>query len=268
MVLMKKFPFKYVLITGASSGIGKAIAIQLANENIVLYLNGRNEQALIQTKEECVAKGAIVHIQILDVRYKQKMKEWICSLSQIDLVCACAGVSASTLGTSNCNNYPEDPTIVYPLIETNLMGVLNTILPAITVINHQKPKPDGYKGNIAVIASVAAFFSSPWSPSYCASKAAVDRFVMANGGILKRMGIHLTSVCCGFVKTSLTEKNQFIMPGIVKADQAALNILYGIISKKRRIVFPLWLVILVKILDLLPSTFLEKITMHFFKQAK
>ncbi|MDI2091160.1 SDR family NAD(P)-dependent oxidoreductase [Commensalibacter oyaizuii] len=257
---------KSVLITGASSGIGKAIALSLARPNIRLYLCGRNSGALTRVATQCISRGASVQTKLLDVRDQEAMEQWIQSVGQLDLVLACAGVSASTVNKSCPQQLPESSVVTRQLMKTNIDGVLNTVLPAIEVMKRQEKKADGSRGRIAAIASIAGFVNSVWAPSYCASKAAVDRFMVSGGGAWQSHGIYLTSVCCGFVRTPLTDLNDFSMPGIMDPDIAAKKIIKGIMSNKRRIIFPLWMAWIARITDLLPIYLLEKFYLRYSKE--
>lgn len=257
-----------ILITGASSGIGRAVALYMARPNICLYLGGRDYDALVNIARECADRGASVEIKIIDVCDQNAMDEWIKSIGILDLVLACAGVTAGTVRGSQPLFIPEPSTQVRQIIKTNLDGVLNTVLPAIEVMQAQKSNKDGVRGRIAAISSVAGFVSSARAASYCASKAAVDRFMVASGGGLKSEGIHLSSICCGFVRTPMTAQNHFAMPGIVAAEYAAKVIVRGLVAKKRRIIFPVWLVMLARLVDLLPAGFIEKFYLRYLQEKE
>lgn len=256
-----------VLITGASSGIGYALAIRLAKPGVTLHLSGRRSDALAGLAEKCCQLGANVYTKIIDVCNQQEMDEWIKSAGQLDLVLACAGISFVPHVETHAHVIPEPIAQCYKIMQTNMNGVLNTVLPAIEVMQRQECNSEHIRGRIAAIASIASFFTSAWAPSYCASKAAVDRFMVASGmGWWKKCRIQLTSVCCGFVETPMTQKNKFYMPGKISADKAAQLILEGIEGRKRRVIFPVWLAIIARILDLFPVSFLEKIYLPYLQE--
>lgn len=255
-----------ILITGASSGIGRALAIRLAKPEVILHLAGRRADALTEVAKQCSQQGAVVYTKVIDVCHQQEMDAWIQSVGHLDLVLACAGVSSSPHIETHRHVIPEPVSQIHDIMQTNINGVLNTVLPAMKVMQQQELNSGSIRGIIVAIASIAGFFTSAWAPSYCASKAAVDRFMVASGmGWWKRYRIQLTSVCCGFVETPITQKNKFHMPGKISADQAAQLILAGVEARKRRIIFPVWLVIFARILDLIPVSFLEKIYMPYLQ---
>ena len=226
--------FGSALITGASSGIGEALALALAAPGVRLHLSGRDAKRLRAVAGACRARDATVLPMVIDVREAGAMAAWIGGAGQLDLVVANAGISA---GTSD--HAAESAAQTRAIFATNLDGVLNTVLPAMTVMAEQPLGPDGVRGCIAVIASIAAFVASPGAPAYCASKAAVDAWTVASAYGARQRGISLTSVCPGYVRTGMTAQNSFPMPGLMDAQRAARIILDGVAEGRVRVAFPL-----------------------------
>lgn len=244
------------LVTGASSGIGRALALACAAPGRTLHLSGRDSARLADTEAACRGRGATVRTRTLDVTDRAAMQDWIGEAGPLDLVLACAGLSGGTRrGETGCARQ-EDAEQIRRIFAVNLDGVVNTVLPAIASMQTQ-PLQDGVRGRIAAIASVAAAVASPSAPAYGASKAAVDRWLVSNGGAFAGAGIQLSSVCCGFVRTRMTESNRFPMPGIMEADRAATLILRGVAAGRRRVVFPWWLYAGARAMDLLPVSVVE-----------
>ncbi len=240
-----------VLITGASSGIGRALALACARPGAVLHLSGRHEARLRAVCAEARTKGAVVRPRVLDVADRDAMAEWVGNAGRLDLVVANAGVSEGTR-----NNQVEPADQVATVLATNVSGVVNTVLPALALMRGQAPGPDRVRGRIAVVASIAAFVTSPAAPSYCASKAAADTWTCATAPLAARQGIVMTSVCPGFVRTAMTANNRFPMPGILEPDLAAAIILRGVAAGRRRVVFPRWMGLLTRGAGLLPPRIL------------
>lgn len=238
---MKKF--NTILITGASSGLGKQLAIDFAKTGVCLYLSGRNEKRLLETANLCKEKGANVYTKIVDVKDKEKMKEWVLSCDKennIDLVIANAGISAGTFGGTE----PDEQ--VYEIFNTNIFGVLNTIEPLIPEMIKRK------NGQIAIISSMSSFIGMASCPAYSSSKACMTAYGEALRGYLKYHNIGVSTICPGFIKTPLTDKNKFVMPLIMSVEKASKKIIKGISKNKGMVAFPLILYILLKITRLMP----------------
>lgn len=224
--------FRTVLITGASSGIGRALAVACAAPDVTLHLSGRDPVRLEVTAADCRSRGAEVRTARLDVRDAEAMGAWIAGVGHLDLVVANAGIASIGI---------ETPERVRDILATNLSGVLNTVLPAIEVMAAQQPGADGLRGRIAAVASIAAFFPSPEAPAYCASKAAVDAWMVGSAPGARARGVALTSVCPGFIRTPMTAGREFPMPGVMDADRAARITLRRIQAGRVRVVFPWWI---------------------------
>ncbi len=239
--------FDSVLITGASSGLGRALALACARPGAVLHLSGRDGPRLDAVAAEVRAGGGTAHPRVLDVTDAEAMATWIGGVGRLDLVVANAGTSAGTgLGTT------ERPEQVRRIFDVNLGGVLNTVLPAMAAMRAQAPGADGLRGRIATVASIAAFVPAPGAPSYAASKAAVDAWTVATALTARADGIAMTSVCPGYVRTPMASANWFPMPGLMDADRAAAIILRGVVAGRRRVIFPWWMAALARAVGALP----------------
>lgn len=240
--------YKSILITGASSGIGKALAVAYAQKDITLFLTGRNEERLQQTALACQKKGAHVYTKIADVRDPFVMEKWVRQadeLRPLDLVIAAAGVSANVLGEKESDRETRE------IFATNVNGVINTVLPAVELMKKKK------KGHIALISSLAGYRFLGQAPAYSASKAAIKNWGEALSKDLLRDNIAVTVVCPGFVKTPLTEKNKFPMPFLMSPEKAAKIIVKGIAKKKTLLSFPKIMTFLVWFRSCLPAFVLE-----------
>lgn len=219
-----------ILITGASSGLGSALALAYAGVDTHLFLSGRDADRLAETAIACRAKGAIATTAIVDVTDAARMTEWIAAadrLAPLDLVIANAGVSG---GTGARRDEPAEQA--RRIFAVNLDGVVNTVLPAIDVMRPRK------RGQIALMASLAGFRGLPSAPAYCASKAAVRVWGEALRGTLARDGIGVTVICPGFVRTRMTERNRFPMPFLMTSEKAAGLMRRGIDANRARLAYP------------------------------
>ncbi|MBM3579580.1 MAG: SDR family NAD(P)-dependent oxidoreductase [Alphaproteobacteria bacterium] len=236
-----------ILITGAGSGIGCALAIAYARSGVNLFLCGRDLQKLQATKSLCEELGATVFLEVLDVADEQATKNWIEKIEDIDLVIANAGVSAGTAGGT------ESFAQVKKIFTTNLDGVLHVIHPAIEKMKQKE------SGQIALISSLAGFRGLPSSPAYSASKAAVRVYGEALRGNLSRFGIKVNVVCPGYVKTPMTDVNDFYMPFLMSAEKCAQIIKCGLARNKARIAFPFLLYFVLWFVTLLSPTITDPI---------
>ncbi len=221
---------KTILITGASSGLGKAMAIAYAKDSVQLLLTGRNQHRLQEVKKQCEEKGAYVETTntnvIDDVEFTNQLNEWN-NEYKVDVVIANAGISSET--SNEQTGYRQN---FLNIIDINLKGVINTVDPFV-----EKMQKQGF-GHIVLISSMAGFRGMPNAIPYSVSKVAVSAYGDAIRPLLKEQGVTVTTVYPGFVKTPLTDYNKFPMPFLMEADAAANIIKSGIEKKKVTIAFP------------------------------
>jgi short-subunit dehydrogenase len=218
-----------ILITGASSGIGEALAVAYARPGVRLVLSGRDEARLAAVDKSCRERGATVRADVLDVTDRPAMAQWIDAVDAegpLDLVIANAGISAGTFDGG------ESPDQARAIFAVNLDGVLNTVQPAIPHLKRRR------RGQIALMSSLASFRGFPGAPAYCASKAAVRVWGEALRGELSPHGIGVSVICPGFVVSRMTAGNRFPMPFLMEADRAAEIIRKGLARNRARIAFP------------------------------
>lgn len=245
--------YETVLITGASSGIGRALALALAAPGVALHLSGRNAERLEAAAEAARGRGADVHPRLLNVQDRGAMAEWVGGAGRLDLVVANAGVAHGTAGGMETEAQSRE------IFATNLDGALNTVRPALAAMLAQPPGPDGVRGRIAVIASMAIYVATPGAPAYAASKAALDVWTAATGVAARRQGVVMTSFCPGYVRTAMVARNSFGMPGLMSAEQAAAVILRGMRSGRPRVSFPVWMAASARLVGLLPANVLARL---------
>jgi len=237
-------PWTSIAITGASSGLGAAIARAAAAPGVVLHLAGRDAVRLAGVAADCAA--AEVRTTVLDVTDAAACAGWVAGMGRIDLLIANAGISAGS------GDGTEIAAQVRAIFATNVDGVLNVALPAIAAMRAQAPGADGSRGRVAAMASIAAFVAAPGAASYCASKAAVQRWAEATDASERRFGVRLSSVCPGYVRTPMTAGNAFPMPWLMSPEAAAQRVLDGLAAGRLRVVFPRRLYVLARLLGALP----------------
>ena len=241
---------KHILITGGSSGIGEALALEYATPGVHLFLTGRNIERLKSVAQRCESKGAEVTTKVIDVADRFAMTNWLLDLdteTPLDLVIANAGIS---MGTSNENDGEEK---IRDIVAVNLAGVLNTIHP---IIDRMKERRGG---QVALVASIAAFRGLPGSPAYSASKAAVKSYGEGLRPRLARHNIGVSVILPGFVRSRITDQNRFAMPFFMEADKAAKVIRKGLTRNKARIAFPWPMHFAMWFLATLPASWADRI---------
>ncbi len=220
---------KTILITGASSGIGAALAEAYAGQGVTLILIGRNEARLAEVEERCRARGATLYTFGVDVRDKEKLAQILNEIDTkcpIDLLIANAGVSGGS------GDRMESETQARMIFDTNLGGVLNTIHPMIPRMVKRG------RGHIAMIASLASICALPSAPAYSASKAAVRYYGESLRGVLKSRGVVVSVVSPGYIETPMTKVNRFYMPFIMPVTTAAARIKHALDAGRTDIFFP------------------------------
>lgn len=237
---------KNVLITGASSGIGEALAEYYAAKGAAnLFISGRNSERLEKVKQSCEKQGVKVFAKILDVTDGPAVEAWIRESNReapLNLVIANAGT-----GTVN-----ETKESVLNTFNTNVYGVINTVLPVLDVYRGRMAQNAEDKA-VAVISSMAGYHGLSTCPAYSASKACVKAWGEALRPVLKCEGIRMSVVCPGFVRSRITDQNTCPMPFFMEAPQAAKIIADGIEANKGIIAFPWPLRLAVWLVSILPN---------------
>jgi short-subunit dehydrogenase len=242
---------KTIIITGASRGIGAALAKEMADASVRLLLVGRNLKKLDCVAAACKKNKATVIIHQADVT-DAEFPAWIEEMDHshaIDLVIANAGVSS----TISENGSPEPFDQVQQLINVNFKGVINTVNPLI-----KKMQERGH-GQIALMSSIAAFRGLPQCPTYSATKAAVLTYGESLRTWLKLYGIKVSVICPGFVETAMCNKLSGPKPFLMPAEKAAKIILVGLERNKAEIAFPKRLSIVTKMAKLLPRGVMDRV---------
>ncbi len=238
-----------VLITGASSGLGRALALAYSDRarasrtRLRLWLTGRDADRLAETATAVTVLGAEVTTVALDIRDRTAIREWIlaCDAAEpLDVVIANAGRSAG-IGAG-----PESTDQVSTLIDTNVFGVVNTVLPAASCMRERR------RGRIVIVASLAGYLPFPSTPTYSATKAFVRNWGLSLRPELAAYGIGLTLVSPGYIATPMTAGNEFGMPFLVSAEWAAERIVRRLDADPAEIAFPFGAVFAVAVLSLLP----------------
>ncbi|MDD4616695.1 MAG: SDR family NAD(P)-dependent oxidoreductase [Alphaproteobacteria bacterium] len=242
---------KHILITGASSGVGAALALEYAAAGITLSLHGRNRERLLETATKARGHGATVAIRDGDVSQATDMADWLAerdAVQPLDLVIANAGISGAT---SRVHQMAEQTKAIF---DVNVLGVFNTIHPALPLMK------DRGKGQIAILSSLAGFCGFAGASAYGASKAAIRIYGEALRCEMAPFGVEVNVVCPGFIRTPMTNQNHCPMPFLMTPERAAKRIREGLERNLARVAFPWQMYAAIRLLIALPNAVMERIS--------
>ena len=233
---------KTIWITGGSTGIGKALAIKFVSKGWNVAVSARREELLNELSDQYENISAFP----LDVTDKQKCAE---VFDQIKKKYEDIDICFFSTGTWNPKKEKEiDVEQIEEVFKINFFGTVNTIKAVEQYFRDRK------KGTITIVSSIAGYRGLPNSTGYGPSKSALNNLAESLYFDFKRFGVRVCLVSPGFIKTPMTDKNDFKMPFIKTTDYAANKIYDGLINKNVfEIHFPKSLTIILKILSFLPS---------------
>ncbi len=230
-----------VWITGASSGIGRALALRLAQGGRRVVASARNTAALEALAAEAGANLSALPLDTTDAAACEA------AIARIEAEIGPIGLAVLNAGTHLPT--PAAAFAVAPfrrLVETNLMGTVNALAPVLARMRARKA------GHIAVVASIAGYGGLPTASAYGATKAALINMCEALKPECDALGVKLQLVDPGFVRTPLTDKNPFPMPFLMELEAAVDAFVAGLASDRFEIVFPRRFAWLLKLLNMLP----------------
>lgn len=228
-------------ITGASSGIGEALALRLARDGRRVAASARNGTALAQLGERSAGRISPFQLDVTDAdACARRVEDIEAAMGPIEL----AVLNAGTHRPMSADDFAVETA--RDLIEINLMGVINSLAPVLARMRARR------RGHIAIVASVAGYGGLPTAAVYGATKAALINMAEALRLDCDRLGIKLQLVNPGFVKTPLTDRNEFPMPFLMPVDAAVDAFVAGLASERFEIVFPRRFALLLKLLNALP----------------
>jgi short-subunit dehydrogenase len=240
-----------ILITGATGGIGSALARSYAQPGRTLVLHGRDTSRLALLSQECESRGAQVHAVTFDLREPQAAIAALRSLSSrhvMDLAIVNAGVTRVIGDGLEAENW-EDARAV---LSVNLDGAIATVAGVLPEMRRRAG------GQIAIISSLAAYVGLPVTPTYCASKAALKVYGEAMRGWLAPQGVAVNVVMPGFVRTPMNEGRPGARPFLMSPERAAELIRRGLARNRARIAFPRRLAWVMWLLSVLPAALSQR----------
>jgi short-subunit dehydrogenase len=239
------FTDKVVMITGASSGIGRGLALEIAARGAHLGLLARREDLLGEIVEAAKARGAKAVAASADVRDAEAVRDaadrFRKELGPIDMLIANAGI-----GTSD-HVLRLTPEHTANVISINLLGAVNSVAAVLPEMVERK------QGRLVAISSLAAYRGLAKSAAYCASKAALSSYFESLRIDLRHTGVGVTIIHPGFIKTALTAGREAKMPYLMELDDAVKKIVSAIEKEKKTYAFPWQLATIVRAGMLMPT---------------
>ena len=246
---------KVIWITGASSGIGKAVAIKFAENGWIVAASARRENLLNELKKV----NENIHPFPLDVTDIDK-----CKLVATNIINQFKNIDICLFGTGIHDPKSEKKfnlNKIREIMEVNYFGTMNSINSIYDYFSEKK------NGQISIISSVAGYRGLPAAGAYCASKAALTSFAESLNFDMQKKNVRISLVSPGFIKTPMTDLNDFPMPMIKSPEFAANKIYKGLTTKKGfEIHFPKAFTYFLKFLQILPSSIYFKIVAKGMKK--
>jgi len=232
-----------VFITGASSGLGAALARHYAAAGATLGLTGRNEARLAEVQQSLAVPGERYLADVCDGEAMRAAAEHFMTRHGVpDLVIANAGIS---IGVDTAD--PDDLPVLEQVLRTNVLGFATTFQPFI------EPMRRRGRGTLAGIASVAGIRGLPGSAAYSGAKAAAIAWLESLRVELRPQGVHVVTVCPGFIDTPMTRVNRYRMPFLLSADEAARRIARVIAGRRRYAIVPWQMAVVGRVMRLMPA---------------
>ncbi|NBX66427.1 MAG: SDR family NAD(P)-dependent oxidoreductase [Proteobacteria bacterium] len=236
-----------IVITGASSGIGEALARYYAASGVTLGITGRDVRRLEAVADACRGLGAAVEARVIDVADKVGMSVWLDDFDNrhpIDILFANAGIGGGGAKAATDQSFAaaED------MFAVNINGVFHTIHPVLPRMAARGC------GQVALVASLAGYRGLSGAPAYSASKGFVKLYGEGLRGAMAPYGVKVNVICPGFVESRITAKNNFKMPFLMDAPEAAKTIALGLQQNRARIAFPAPMAFAVWLFAALPAT--------------
>lgn len=238
-------PYKNALITGASSGLGRGLSLWFAKKGVRVFAAARRAENLDSLRKEAEAAGGVLEPVMLDVADSARTREVVSKLDRdsggLDLVVANAGVGIDTPGKRFGWEALEQ------MVRVNVLGAAATLTAALPHMVERK------RGHLVGVASLASYRGMPRMAGYSGTKAFLRVFLESLRIDLKPLGIHVTTLSPGFVKSEMTAKNKFPMPFLLETEDAVGRMASAILRGDSEYAFPLPMAATMKLLEGLPN---------------
>ena len=251
---------KCIWITGASTGIGKELALKLATEGYKVAASSRSKKNLLLLKKKSQSLKGSINIYPLDISLNKDVNFIINKIEKDLGIIGTAVLNAAINEPINAKNFSSEK--INNLMNVNYSGTVNCLDPIINKFIKRK------SGKIAIVASLAGYIGFPYSSGYCPTKAALISLCESLRSDLKQYNIILQIINPGFVKTPMTDKNDFYMPFLISTKKSIDYIYKGLLTNRFEIFFPKIFGFILKIIRILPYFLLLPILKGMLKSRK
>lgn len=238
-----------VFLTGASSGLGEALARHYARAGATLGLVARRTDRLEALQRQVPGTHSLYPCDVTDARaLRAAAGAFIATHGAPDLVIGNAGISHG-----NLTDVEGDVEVFREILDVNVLGLVNTFAPFMAAMRARRA------GRLVGIASVAGYRGLPGATAYSASKAAAIRYLEGLRVELRGSGVGVTTICPGYVATEMTARNRYPMPFLLQADDAAARFARAIAAGRSHAVIPWQMAIVARLLLLLPPAVYDRL---------
>ncbi len=246
-----KWEDKVVLVTGASSGIGRALAVELGRRGASVGVLARRAEVVTDVAGEVERAGGKALALKADVRVEAELERAVARVlelwGRIDVLVANAGMSTTTAATSLRAGEAGD------VISVNVIGVVNSVAAVLPGMLERG------SGHLVAISSLASYRGMPKSGAYSASKAAVSTFFESLRVDLRKSGLTVTTIHPGFIRTPMTAGRKVKLPFLMEVEPAARLIVRAIERRARTFAFPWQLAGVVRLMKYLPDAVYDRL---------
>ncbi len=239
---------KRIFISGASSGIGEHLAYIYAKRGAIIGLAARRKEKLNTVAEKCREIGSKAYVYQVDAKDRLAAKnaadEFMSKTGGIDIVIANAGIGGHD------NLMSGDSTAINNIIETNVLGVTNTLIPFIPTMKEQQ------NGILVNVSSVASFIRAPYHGGYAGAKINIRLMADSWRLTLSKYNIQVTTICPGFIETAMTAEIKK-MPFLLPVETAVEKIVHAIDKGKKTFVFPWQMKMMIPLFRIIPDKLLR-----------
>tara|TARA_B100001123_G_C15171715_1_gene971690 strand:- start:352 stop:1131 length:780 start_codon:yes stop_codon:yes gene_type:complete len=249
---------KCIWITGASTGIGKTLALKLAEEGFKVAASARSLKNLKQLKNEAKSFKGSISVYSLDINLRKNVTS---TFNKIENDLGDIGtviLNAAINEPANSQNFSSQK--IENIMKTNYVGTANCLEPVIKKFTKRK------NGKIAIVASLAGYIGFPYSSAYCPTKSALISLCESLRSDLQQYNVTLQVINPGFVRTPMTDKNNFYMPFLISTEKSARYIYNGLQTNRFEIFYPKIFGYILKVLRVLPYFLLLPILKSMLKK--